>query len=228
MFTILLVLAFAAGAVDAIGFFLLAHVLTSHATGNTAWLGTSVITGDWMVTFVRLTPIAALFAGAATGALLAELAARRGRRATLWRPLLVECGLLLLFIAGAWSATGGGRIQLEQSPVVAGLAFLLAFAMGLQNSGLTAAGEIVPTTYMTGNLIALARESVGYALDPFCGRPRRSFDAIAKPLGAWVAFLLGVIACGSLVLFTGAFAALVPCALAAVVAAADLRKPIGR
>nr|WSZ94300.1 DUF1275 domain-containing protein [Streptomyces sp. NBC_00857] len=66
----LLIMTFATGLVDAVSFLRLGHVLVANMTGNVVFLGFSVAHGYGLPV---VAPIMAMFAGAATGALLLQV-----------------------------------------------------------------------------------------------------------------------------------------------------------
>src|SRR5882757_10637307 len=121
---ILFATAFAAGAVDIIGFTKLGGVFASAMTGNFALLAYHVAEGNTLSAIGSVIALAGFVAGCVIGFSL-----RRGRseRTTINLLLGTETGLLLLF---AWYALWSMQTQL-----VAGMRLqivVLAVAMGLQ------------------------------------------------------------------------------------------------
>jgi uncharacterized membrane protein YoaK (UPF0700 family) len=143
------VLAFGAGAMDAITFSRLGDVFAGVMTGNMVLLGLAIGNGKAVVTG----RVAVALASFAVGVLVAGGFTRGSASGAVWsrrvtRVLMLESGVILVFALG-WQVSGG-------SPAGSGQALLLAgaaFAMGLQSGAVVAIG--VPglsTTYLTGTL----------------------------------------------------------------------------
>jgi uncharacterized membrane protein YoaK (UPF0700 family) len=75
-------LAWTAGAVDAIGYLVLYHEFTAHMSGNTVAMGAQLGEGNFGEAAHRLIPIPLLVLGIALGATLIEIAIRRDVRRT--------------------------------------------------------------------------------------------------------------------------------------------------
>lgn len=140
--TLAVLLASVAGAVNAVGFFVLgAH--TSHMSGTMAALGESLGTGDLDFAKTATRWALAFVAGATAASLLVELG-RRLRRGRYVAPLALEAGILL-WVAAEILGTPGR----PQGPLVA----LLCFAMGMQNALVTRiSNAVIRTTHLTGVL----------------------------------------------------------------------------
>src|SRR5690348_2096352 len=69
---LIVALAWAAGAVNALGYLLLGGVFTSHMTGNTSDILLAFISGHGRASFGRLAALAGFFGGAVAGAVLIE------------------------------------------------------------------------------------------------------------------------------------------------------------
>src|SRR4051794_39682727 len=124
------VLAFVAGAVNAGGFLAIGQY-TSHMTGIVSSMADHLALGEFMPALSALVAWLAFVSGAATTAVLVNLARRRRLRSQFALSLLVESGLLLLFgVAGAYLAD----MREFLTPVTV---FLLCFIMGLQNAIIT-------------------------------------------------------------------------------------------
>ncbi|MGY3264034.1 YoaK family protein [Lysobacter sp. HA35] len=130
-------LAFAAGAVNAVGLLSVARQSVSHLTGATTLLATSLVAGDAIEITKLLAVVVAFVAGAAlAGAVMLPDALRLGRRQG---AVLATVSMLLLFAHAA-----SGRWP------VAALAFA-AGACGLQNAMTTAySGAVVRTSHVSG------------------------------------------------------------------------------
>lgn len=137
-------LAFSAGAVNAGGFLAIGQY-TSHMTGIVSSMADYLALREFMPAISALAAWLAFISGAATTAVLVNLAKRRRLRSQFALSLLVESGLLLLFgAAGAYLADMRDFL----APVTV---LLLCFIMGLQNAIITkASGAAIRTTHVTG------------------------------------------------------------------------------
>jgi len=138
------VLAFVAGAVNAGGFLAIGQY-TSHMTGIVSSMADHVGLGEFPLALAALAAWLAFVLGAATTAVLVNLARRRHLRSQFALSLLVEAALLLLFgVAGAHLAEM--RDLLAPATVL-----LLCFIMGLQNAIITkVSAAVIRTTHVTG------------------------------------------------------------------------------
>jgi uncharacterized membrane protein YoaK (UPF0700 family) len=138
------VLAFVAGAVNAGGFLAIGQY-TSHMTGIVSGMADHLALGEARLALAALMAWLAFVSGAATTAILVNLARRRHLRSQFALSLQVEAALLLLFgVAGAHLADM--RELLAPATVL-----LLCFIMGLQNAIITKiSGAIIRTTHVTG------------------------------------------------------------------------------
>ena len=137
-------LAFIAGAVNAGGFLAIGQY-TSHITGIVSSLADNLALGEITVAMAALTAWIAFVAGAATTAILINLARRQHLRSEFALSLLVEAVLLLFF-----GITGAYLTHLHEflAPVTI---LLLCFIMGLQNAIITkVSGAVIRTTHLTG------------------------------------------------------------------------------
>jgi uncharacterized membrane protein YoaK (UPF0700 family) len=137
-------LAFIAGATNA-GAFLAVKQYTSHMTGMVSSMADSLVLGDLPLAASAFGALFSFLVGAATSAILINLAKRRGLKSQFALPLLLEAALLLLFgLIGAWLATIQGLFV----PVTV---MLLCFIMGLQNAVITKISHSeIRTTHVTG------------------------------------------------------------------------------
>lgn len=178
--TVVLVLSFAGGTVDAGAYLGLGHVFPANMTGNTVLLAIAVARGS----ATDLARAAVALVAYCTGALLGTLVLRRrgswpGKAAY---TLLVEAGLLATLVA-LWAALGSGTHF--------GLIALAAAAMGSQSAAVRSShvGGI-STTYVTGTLTtAVAR--IAWRLR---GTPPQSSESPALPGKAWIVYLCGALA----------------------------------
>ena len=137
-------LAFVAGGVNAGGFLAIGQY-TSHMTGIVSSMADHLALGEFAPALAALAAWLAFVAGAATTAVLINLARRWHLRSQFALSLLVEASLLLLFgIAGAYLA----EMRDFLAPVTV---LLLCFIMGLQNAIITkVSGAVIRTTHVTG------------------------------------------------------------------------------
>jgi uncharacterized membrane protein YoaK (UPF0700 family) len=139
-----ILLAFVGGAVNAGGFLAIGQY-TSHVTGIVSALADHLALGEFAAALAALVAWLAFLAGAATTAVLINLARRRRLRSRYALALLFEAALLLLFgVAGANLA----ELRDLLAPVTV---LLLCYIMGLQNAIVTkVSGAVIRTTHLTG------------------------------------------------------------------------------
>ncbi len=138
------VLTFVGGAVNAGGFLAIGQY-TSHVTGIVSSMADHLALGAFAAALSALAAWVAFVSGAATTAILINLARRRRLRSQFALSLFFEAVLLLTFgIAGARMADMHELL----APVTV---LLLCFIMGLQNAVITkASGAVIRTTHLTG------------------------------------------------------------------------------
>jgi uncharacterized membrane protein YoaK (UPF0700 family) len=148
--TLILLLAFASGAIDAVGLVALGGVFTSVMTGNLIFFGAGLATGDAGGTLRALVAICAFMGGAFVGARIAG--APRPLDQCWPRAVSIALGVelivLLMFSTAWWFSAGdpGAKTQV----VLLGAA---ALALGIQSSAILRFGiQGLSTTYMTGTL----------------------------------------------------------------------------
>jgi uncharacterized membrane protein YoaK (UPF0700 family) len=198
---VVLLLACAAGGVDAVSFTGLGRVFTANMTGNTVLLGLAL--GQAEAGGVARSGLAVIgfVAGVAVGALIAA----RGARGQVWPPgataaLAVEWVLLVAF-AAVWIAAG----EPEARPgVAAALIALSSLAMGVQSAvarRLDVSG--IATTYITGTLTSLACSSIDRLRAPRDPRAATTARLAGAPLSlrpeallaaTWVVYVAGAAA----------------------------------
>ncbi|HUJ38977.1 MAG TPA: YoaK family protein [Candidatus Acidoferrales bacterium] len=174
-----LLLAWAAGGVDAIGYFGLNHVFTANMTGNTVLLGLSLGEGRSLAAISNLIALVGFAAGVALGALIVESGGRPGtwdRRVT--AALFLEAVMLAAFTV-LWHLSPGRRL-----PGSAVLYILIAFsalAMGIQSAAVRRLNlPGVATTYVTGTITSLFS-----GLTALVRSPRPQKKEAAPESGAW-------------------------------------------
>lgn len=134
-------LSFVAGMVNVAGF-LAVHRLTTNVTGHFAFFIEELNMLEFWNGFIYFLYIFFFFIGAFFSNVIVETVAKRSIRYSYTVPILIE-SFILFFVA--WF----GSELMEFSPNT--LAFLLLFAMGLQNSLVTViSNSIVRTTHLTG------------------------------------------------------------------------------
>jgi uncharacterized membrane protein YoaK (UPF0700 family) len=182
------ILAFAAGFVDVVGFVALFGLFTSHVTGNFVVLGSEIAHAQpGMLAKILALPMFAV--GVAATRILVLYLERRG-----WAParplLLVELTALIVFMLGGLAVSPVVDPD-ATGPVLAGLAGV--FAMAIQN----AASRLVfptqaPTTIMTGN----STQVVIDLIDMKRGDPQLRANAVKRlqlMLPSVIAFGIGAI-----------------------------------
>ncbi|HUK51986.1 MAG TPA: YoaK family protein [Candidatus Binatia bacterium] len=153
--SLVLLLAWAAGSVDAIGYFGLDHVFTANMTGNTVLLGLALGQGHVLDALRNLVALAGFVGGVGIGALVGEGADPATREGD-WDRRVTGIVLLETAVMAAFTLTWH-LSELPRGPrALQWLIFLAALAMGLQSSGvrrLKLPG--VATTYVTGTMTSL-------------------------------------------------------------------------
>jgi uncharacterized membrane protein YoaK (UPF0700 family) len=210
-----------AGAINASGFFAVG-AYTSHVTGTVARIGDELAAAH-----LWLAARSGIFVGSfLLGALAATLLVLYGKRTggpAYWRPLLLECVLLLVFATvNVGAETVAHLNSLEMTA-------LLCVAMGVQNSLVTKlSGARIRTTHMTGVTTDIGIEAAR-ALDHWRQRGKQPSlwnDPDLKKLRLHVSVLASFIAGATLgpiaYLYAGHIAMLFPCAILAGLAFFDL------
>ena len=150
--TMVLVLPFVAGLVNAEGFFIVG-VYTSHVTGTVARVGDELAQGHFGIALHALAMVAAFYIGAFSATALV-VRARRQQKARYSLALGAEIMTLL-------AVTLLGLLQVHFALGRPITMLLLCFAMGAQNALVTKlSGAVVRTTHLTGIVTDLGIESV--------------------------------------------------------------------
>jgi uncharacterized membrane protein YoaK (UPF0700 family) len=183
---VLLLLAGAAGCVDAVSYVGLGRVFTANMTGNTVLLGLAVGQAEGLAVLRSSLALVGFVAGVGIGAAFT----RRARPGQVWPPgatgaLALEWALLLAFaalwVAAADSAPGGRTAGT--------LIVLSSLAMGIQSAvarRLDVSG--IATTYITGTLTTLACSAVDRARGAVVAAASREPGArVASLPAAWSA-----------------------------------------
>lgn len=196
--SLLMILTFVTGLVDAVSYLSLGHVFVANMTGNVVFLGFAVAGAQDFSVSASLAALAAFLVGALAGGRLGSKAGQhRGRFLAI--AILVKIVLVALALAVAVAAPGPDSAVLKYALIA-----LLALAMGLQNA--TARRLAVPdmtTTVLTLTLTGIAADStLAGGSNP---RPGRRLAATITMLlgaaaGAFVVLNAGVVSVLSLTL----------------------------
>jgi uncharacterized membrane protein YoaK (UPF0700 family) len=205
-----------AGAVDGIGYLLLAHIFTSHMSGNTVAMMIHVASGDWREAWRHIEPIVVFFCGIVAGIALTDmlLTLRVTRMFSIVAGL--EFVLLVIFFALA-------------HPPAQWMVVWPASAMGVQNAMLRRVGHHnVRTTFVTGMLTNTAQGLVE-AIQGLLGHSEeagKKFADFAFYGGIWLCFACGGIIAAFIALRHGTVALLLPLSGLAVMILYDLMWPV--
>ncbi len=135
------VLSFVAGMVNVAGF-LSVKELTTNVTGHFAFFVDAVFQVNLWTGFIYFLFIFFFFLGAFVSSFLVEWLARKNENITYIIPISIEIVLILIV------AIFGDYLMVSYSNIIA---FILLFAMGLQNSLVTKiSNAVVRTTHLTG------------------------------------------------------------------------------
>lgn len=211
-------LAAIAGAVDGIGYIILAHIFTSHMSGNTVALMLHVASGNWREAWRHFEPIVAFFCGVLFGLGATDALVQTKLARTFGAIAVTEIVLLVAFFLVAHPA--------EQWMVV-----LPAGAMGIQNAMLRRVGHhSVRTTYMTGMLTSCAQglvEAVAAKIGKDEAAPEKFKDFLLYG-GIWLAFAIGGIIGALLQLRHGSVSLFLPIGGLAALILYDIFDPVSK
>ncbi len=209
-----------AGAINASAFFAVG-AYTSHVTGTVARIGDELAAGHlWLATRSGIF-VGSFFLGALVCSLLLFYGKRSGA-SRYWRPLLLECAVLLVFATvNVGSESGAHLNSLEMTA-------LICFAMGLQNALVTKlSGARIRTTHLTG-VVTDAGIEAARAIDHWqqSGRAPSLFDdpdlkKLRLHLAIFGSFIAGAALGPIAYLYVGHISMLLPCAILLVLAAFD-------
>src|SRR5579862_8159476 len=234
-----LLLAVAAGTVDAVSYIVLHHIFTANMTGNTTKLGIAAGHDDGAAVIPLAVAVSVFVIAIMLATVLIELAARRG-----WRSTAAPMFVLEASVVAALMVDGHAVIEHNTAAdhAIGGFYTLLTLAilaMGVQTASLTRAfGRTLRTTYVSGLLTTFGQELLN-AISPPPGRRRsylrgelglgdrtQSLMRLVLQLATWTAFLGGAV--------WGAFAErrwatwplAVPVAAVLLAGAIDLLRPL--
>lgn len=209
-------LAAIAGAVDGIGYIILAHIFTSHMSGNTVALMLHVASGNWHEAWRHFEPIVAFFCGVLFGLATTDTLLQTKLKRMFGAIAVTEVALLIAFF-------------LVAHPVEQWMVVLPAGAMGIQNAMLRRVGHhSVRTTYMTGMLTNCAQGLVE-AVFAKLGKDDDAADKFKDFLlygGIWLAFAIGGIVGAVLQLQHGSVSLFLPIGGLAGLILYDLFDPV--
>ncbi|HZU26385.1 MAG TPA: YoaK family protein [Bryobacteraceae bacterium] len=219
-FLVSILLTWAAGYVDAVGWLTWQHIYTANMSGNSVGIGISAASADWARAALRAWPVLMYVLGLILCRALVEIAGRRKRPHIAWLTFAIEVGLLL-------------GVMVREPGAVAGIA-LLALAMGIQNATLTKFGAMtLHTGFVTGTLVKFAEQFSAFLFWVFdhggglrAWAAQRQFRYSAWLVSVWIAYVIGAVL-GAVADHRWAVAALAaPVVLLAGLAAYDLRYPL--
>ncbi|HWO43776.1 MAG TPA: YoaK family protein [Candidatus Eisenbacteria bacterium] len=156
--SMLLILALAAGSVDAISYLGLGHVFTAMMTGNIVLLGLALAQGEVLAALRSILALIGFAAGVFIGAVFVEReSGPREWPIAVTRSLAVETSILAL-AAAATVVVDHTRPRLNSLLIV-----LFAVAMGMQSAAVRRLGVPgIATTYITGTLTTLVVDLLGW------------------------------------------------------------------
>ncbi len=155
----IMLLAWAAGSVDAISYLALGHVFTANMTGNTLLMGMNAGQGHKLEALRSAAALLGYVAGAALGALLAKSGSKRER----WSPGITATLALETVVLGAfglaWYFTGAAEPSKPWYTLIA----ISGVTMGLQSVAVRQLGiPGIVTTYITGTVTSLVSGFVAH------------------------------------------------------------------
>ncbi len=191
--SMLLVLTFAAGSIDAISYLELGHVFTANMTGNIVLLGLALAQGEVLAALRSIVTLIGFAIGVFVGAIIVERESYPAEwPAAVTTALAFEAIILAIFAANftLFDSLRGGMIYL--------LIILSALAMGVQSAAVRRLGVPgIATTYITGTLTSLMVDLLGWlrliaARLPVSKTAERS-EVQRKPWDQRVGLLAGVV-----------------------------------
>ncbi|HLI82156.1 MAG TPA: YoaK family protein [Candidatus Binataceae bacterium] len=209
--TIAILMTWAAGFIDVVGYLSLFGLYTANMSGNTVAMARHIALQQWWGFARGGWPVATFVFGLILGSFLFDAEKRRGVRPRFAATLVLEIVLIAIFIA--FGAGDGFKADIPPQPATRFFAMvaLLTIAMGLQNASIRRVGGMnVYTTFVTGSLVKFG-ESVSDFLFWMRDRTRHRFRRrISKVLrvarrqptlqhavltfALWFAYLTGAIA----------------------------------
>lgn len=235
-----LLLTFAAGVVDIVGYMMIYHFFTANMTGNTVHLGNKIALNDLGDLSKAASILASFVVGSILGRIIIEAGARKRMRKVASVTLFLEGMLLVAVIALTVQVRSAADLQAAPG-LVCGLLAMLAGAMGFQAATLTRVGALtIHTTFVTGMLNKFAQSvsnwmfwahderRQGASLGSVLRRSGRQ-DSVRQArfvLGIWFFYLAGAIAGTYLNLHWYTRAFYLPVALVVISIAVDQFRPL--
>lgn len=212
---IALALALVAGSTDGIGYLLLAHIFTSHMSGNSVAMTMHVASGNWREAWRHFEPIVVFFGGIVAGLAVSDVLTEM----KMLRMFSVVAGMeALLLLAFLFCAR----------PPQQWMVVFPAFAMGIQNAMLRRVGHHrVRTTFVTG-MITNAAQGLVDTVRAYASRKPDAKDNLRDYFfysGIWLLFAGGGICGAAIELRYGSSALWLPAGLLLVLIACDLYRP---
>jgi len=175
-----IVLTWAASAVDAISYLGLGHVFTANMTGNAVLLGLAIGQGQGLAAVRSIIALAGFVLGVALGAIILE----KGPHHTAWPVAVTRAVLVEGIILGMFTVTW--HLGVRDGAIIYALITLSAVAMGIQSAAirhLKVPG--IATTYITGTLTSMVAEFAiwlyGLRLSPLAVDPTGQSAALEAP-----------------------------------------------
>lgn len=192
-----LLLTFASGLVDIVGFLGVFHFFTAHLTGTTVHLGNTAARGQWEDAIAAAVILAAFVLGSLLGRAIIQIGSRKRIRRIASLTLAIE-GILLALVAE--------KPLLLPLPPYCSVAILGA-SMGIQTATLTGIGPLtVHTTFITGMVNKIAQLASRILFRAYDFMRSRSATAEARRdqkdelemtaflLGVWLVYIAGAAA----------------------------------
>jgi len=155
----ILLLAWAAGSVDAISYLALGHVFTANMTGNTLLMGMNAGQGHQAEALRSATALVGYLCGVAVGALLAKTTDKNRKWSAGVTATLALEALVLGAFGLTWYLTGAGEPSKPWYTLIAAS----GMTMGLQSVAVRQLGiPGIVTTYITGTLTSLVSGFVSH------------------------------------------------------------------
>ncbi|MFZ0657751.1 MAG: YoaK family protein [Candidatus Binataceae bacterium] len=211
---IAVLMTWAAGFVDLVGFVSLYGLYTANMTGNTVGMARHISELQWAGVVRRGWPIVTFVFGLLLGAFIYEAEERRKIKVPFPPAIGLEALLIAIFIAAGIGSGFTANIPPQPAGKFFLMVALLAIPMGIQNVVIRKVGGInVYTTFVTGTLVKFA-ESLAEYLFWLRDRTHRRFrnrilvvlrisprtlpfQRAALTLGLWTAYVIGAV-CGGI------------------------------
>ncbi len=201
-----IILAFVAGAINA-GGFLAINYYTSHMTGVVSSIADAIALHQWNIALMAVAFLLSFTCGAATSAIIINIARAKKLSSDFAFALMLEAVLLLAF---GLSASADNAFSFSVGVTIC----LLCFIMGLQNAMITKISNAeVRTTHVTGIVTDIGIEIGRYIYSAFgSNKPGVRRERLKLYSGLLASFLIGGIV-GAVSFKAGGFITTVPLAL---------------